>query len=126
MGGAPSAGTATVLSLLTRAAFPSTRSFGERPRVNSTPAKPGRLRFQFRGNWDRPESKPCGLSRSIPRTTPSPSNGKEKAKWSGYTTFRGGVILSDVLLVERPVTTTSKELGSSSGIERQYILLNFV
>ena len=49
-----------------------------------------------------------------------------KAKWSGYTTFRRGVTLSDVLLVERPVTTTSKELGSSSGIERQYILLNFV
>ena len=47
-----------------------------------------------------------------------------KAKWSGYTTFRRGVILSDVLLVERQVTVTSTELGQSSGTERQYILLN--
>jgi hypothetical protein len=47
-----------------------------------------------------------------------------RAKWSGYTTFRRGVILSDVLLVERTVTVTSKELGQSSGTERQYILLN--
>lgn len=47
-----------------------------------------------------------------------------KAKWDGLTTFRRGVILSDELLVERPVTVTSKELGQSSGIERQYILLN--
>jgi hypothetical protein len=47
-----------------------------------------------------------------------------RAKWSGYTTFRRGVILSDVLLVERTVTITSKELGQSSGTERQYILLN--
>jgi hypothetical protein len=47
-----------------------------------------------------------------------------KAKWSGYTTFRRGVILSDVLLVERTVTVTSKEMGQSSGTERQYILLN--
>jgi hypothetical protein len=47
-----------------------------------------------------------------------------KAKWSGYTTFRRGVILSDVLLVERPVSVTSKDLGQSTGTERQYILLN--
>lgn len=47
-----------------------------------------------------------------------------RAKWSGYTTFRRGVTVSDVLLVERPVTVTSKELGKSNGIERQYILLN--
>jgi hypothetical protein len=49
-----------------------------------------------------------------------------KAKWSGYTTFRRGVILSDVLLVERSITITSEETGQSSGIERQYILLNAV
>jgi hypothetical protein len=49
-----------------------------------------------------------------------------KAKWSGYTTFRHGVILSDVLLVERPVTIMSADLGQSSGTERQYILLNAV
>lgn len=47
-----------------------------------------------------------------------------KAKWDGLTTFRRGVILSDELLVERPVTVSSKELGQSSGMERQYILLN--
>jgi hypothetical protein len=47
-----------------------------------------------------------------------------RAKWSGYATFRRGVILSDVLFVERPVTVTSEELGQSSGTERQYILLN--
>lgn len=47
-----------------------------------------------------------------------------KAKWDGTTTFRRGIILSDELLVERPITVTSKELGQSTGIERQYILLN--
>lgn len=47
-----------------------------------------------------------------------------RTKWDGLTTFRRGVILSDVLLVERPITVSSKELGQSSGIERQYILLN--
>ena len=47
-----------------------------------------------------------------------------KAQWSGYTTFRRGVILSDSLLVERPVTVSSQELGQSGGTERQYILLN--
>ena len=47
-----------------------------------------------------------------------------KAKWDGYTTFRRGIILSDVLLLERPVTVTSMELGRSNGVERQYILLN--
>jgi hypothetical protein len=47
-----------------------------------------------------------------------------RATWSGRTTFRRGIILSDVLLVERPVTISSKELGQSIGVERQYILLN--
>jgi hypothetical protein len=47
-----------------------------------------------------------------------------RAKWDGLTTFRRGIILSDELLVERTVTVTSKELGQSSGVERQYILLN--
>jgi hypothetical protein len=49
-----------------------------------------------------------------------------KAKWGGYTTFRHGVILSDVLLMERPITITSPEIGQRSGTERQYILLNAV
>jgi hypothetical protein len=47
-----------------------------------------------------------------------------KVKWSGYTTFQRGVILSDVLVAERQVTVTSAEMGQSSGTERQYILLN--
>ena len=46
------------------------------------------------------------------------------SKWSGYTTFQHGVILSDVLVVEKPVTITSIEMGESKGVERQYILLN--
>lgn len=47
-----------------------------------------------------------------------------KVKWSGYTTFRRGVILNDVLLAEREVTIKSPEMGQSNGTERQYILLN--
>jgi hypothetical protein len=47
-----------------------------------------------------------------------------RAKWCGYTTFRHGVILSDELYVERPVTVASEEFGQSRGTERQYILLN--
>ncbi len=46
------------------------------------------------------------------------------SKWSGYTTFQHGVVISDVLIVEKPVTVTSKEMGESKGVERQYILLN--
>jgi hypothetical protein len=47
-----------------------------------------------------------------------------RSQWRGYTTFREGIVMSDELLVERPVTLTSKELGSIAGTERQYILLN--
>lgn len=47
-----------------------------------------------------------------------------KASWSGYTTFRRGVIVSDELLVQRPIKVSSKEIGEVSGVERQYILLN--
>jgi hypothetical protein len=47
-----------------------------------------------------------------------------QSHWTGYTTFREGVVISDELLVERPVTFASKDLGSISGSERQYILLN--
>lgn len=43
--------------------------------------------------------------------------------WSGQTVFRHGIILSDVLLLERPVTLVSK-LGTFKGIERAYTLLN--
>ncbi len=47
-----------------------------------------------------------------------------EAKWNGYTTFQRGMIMSDVLIVVRQITVTSKELGQSTGTERQYILLN--
>jgi hypothetical protein len=47
-----------------------------------------------------------------------------KAHWIGYATFREGIITSDELLVERPVTLASKELGNLAGTEREYILLN--
>jgi hypothetical protein len=44
--------------------------------------------------------------------------------WIGYTTVREGVILSDELLVTRPVTLSSREVGTLPAVERQYILLN--
>jgi hypothetical protein len=44
--------------------------------------------------------------------------------WNGYTVFREGVVISDELLVERPVTLHCGELGDLTGFERQYILLN--
>ena len=47
-----------------------------------------------------------------------------KATWDGYTTFRRGIIMSDVLLMQRPITVSSPEIAESTGIERQYILLN--
>jgi hypothetical protein len=46
------------------------------------------------------------------------------ARWSGYTTFRDGIVISDELLVERPVTLSSAELGKVQGGQREYILLN--
>ncbi len=47
-----------------------------------------------------------------------------RSHWIGYTTFRDGRVLSDELLVERPVALTSQSAGRLSGVERQYILLN--
>jgi len=47
-----------------------------------------------------------------------------RAHWTGYTTFREGVVISDELLVQRPLTFVSAELGRVSGAEREYILLN--
>jgi len=44
--------------------------------------------------------------------------------WTGYTTFREGVVVSDELLVQRPVTFVSNELSRMAGSEREYILLN--
>lgn len=47
-----------------------------------------------------------------------------RSHWKGYTTFREGIVISDELLVERPVTFSSKDLGSLNGSERVFILLN--
>lgn len=43
--------------------------------------------------------------------------------WTGYTTFRQGIVISDALLVTRPVLLTSGE-QHFNGQQRQYILLN--
>ncbi len=48
------------------------------------------------------------------------------SKWSGITTFRRGIIQSEALIVERPVTVVTQKAGQSPGIERQYILLNAI
>ncbi len=47
-----------------------------------------------------------------------------RSYWYGYTTFQHGVVSSDELMVERPVTLVSHELGRIAAAERQYILLN--
>lgn len=50
------------------------------------------------------------------RIDPGPS------PWSGQTILRDGIVLSDEILLERPVTI-SGELGTFSGDERVYTLL---
>jgi hypothetical protein len=51
-----------------------------------------------------------------------------RSHWVGYTRFREGIVISDELLVERPVTLSSRDLvntlGNLPAQERQYILLN--
>ena len=44
--------------------------------------------------------------------------------WVGYTTFREGVVISDELLVERPLTLISADLEKTPASEREYIFLN--
>jgi hypothetical protein len=46
------------------------------------------------------------------------------SKWTGYTTFREGIVISDELLVERSVSLVSAELGTIPASQREYILLN--
>ncbi|HXT87083.1 MAG TPA: hypothetical protein VN745_08680 [Verrucomicrobiae bacterium] len=46
------------------------------------------------------------------------------AHWAGYTRFREGVVMSDELVVERPVTLKSAELGEIPAQQREYVLLN--
>jgi hypothetical protein len=47
-----------------------------------------------------------------------------RSHWKGYTTFREGIVISDELLVERPVTMSAKEIDGIAGTQREYILLN--
>ena len=47
-----------------------------------------------------------------------------QAHWSGYTTFRHGVVISDELLVMRTDELRSKETGPVRATRRRYILLN--
>jgi hypothetical protein len=47
-----------------------------------------------------------------------------RSHWVGYTSFRAGIVVSDELLVERPVTLVSGALGRIAAREREYILLN--
>jgi hypothetical protein len=58
-----------------------------------------------------------GDKTDVAKIVPGPSH------WSGQTVFRHGIILSDVILIERPVTLISK-LGTFHGMEREYTLLN--
>ena len=59
----------------------------------------------------------AGNQTAMAAIVPGPSH------WSGQTVFRHGLILSDVILVERPVTLVSR-LGKFRGMEREYTLLN--
>ncbi|WP_426701484.1 hypothetical protein ACPPVV_00255 [Rhodanobacter sp. Col0626] len=47
-----------------------------------------------------------------------------KASWSGYTTIRRGVIVSDVIMVQRHVTLVSAGGDKFEGEQRSYTLLN--
>lgn len=47
-----------------------------------------------------------------------------QAHWSGYTTFRHGIVLSDELLVVRTDELHSKESGTVKTVKRRYKLLN--
>ncbi|MCO5946232.1 hypothetical protein [Mucilaginibacter flavidus] len=45
------------------------------------------------------------------------------ATWTGYTTFKNGIVMADELLVTRPVILTTDSLHFTAS-EREYILLN--
>jgi len=49
-----------------------------------------------------------------------------KASWSGCTTIRRGVIVSDVIMVRRHVTLVSKRGDRFEGEQRSYTLLNLL
>lgn len=47
-----------------------------------------------------------------------------KASWSGYTTIRRGIIVSDVIMVQRHVTLVAASGDRFEGEQRSYTLLN--
>ena len=47
-----------------------------------------------------------------------------RTRWYGLTTFRNGIVISDELMSERPVTVSLPDGTHVSGTERQYILLD--
>ena len=49
-----------------------------------------------------------------------------RARWNGWARFRRGIVLSDVLLVERPVKLKSDAGPAIDGLEREYVLLNAI
>lgn len=49
-----------------------------------------------------------------------------ESRWSGYTTICNGVVVSDVLMVQRHVTLVGKDGEQFKGEERSYTLFNFI
>ena len=49
---------------------------------------------------------------------------REKQTWTGYTTFRHGIVLNDELLVVRTDRLHSRETGFVTATKRRYMLLN--
>ena len=47
-----------------------------------------------------------------------------KARWIGYTTIQRGVIVSDVIMLQRHVTLVSRSGERFEGEQRAYTLLN--
>jgi hypothetical protein len=45
-----------------------------------------------------------------------------KTHWIGLTVFQSGIVVSDELLMERPVTYQSDQIGKVTGSEREYML----
>ena len=72
--------------------------------------------------WFDSDPKQIHVTRGDQKFTADVTPGK--ARWSGLTTFRQGVVISDELLVERPVKLSAKEFGTLNGMQREYILLN--
>ena len=68
------------------------------------------------------ESRQVTLVKSGKRTAFDVKPGQ--AHWSGYTTFRHGIVLSDELLVVRQDELHSEEAGTIKATTRRYMLLN--